>query len=219
MEAPSVDQFISSPAPRVGVPLGYQLTIVSESDVTASDLEGLGRTVGNAISAGGRRIGRWLAKQKPPRPADPPIHPSDEPLAADDPAPLELALVSASDLTASDHVGAGRMLGSVLSWSGTRLESWLTRTAERMGLGPSASMLRILDAILRSQSQKCPHCGLAVPLARNPARRSVAAVQEVLHLCFTGRCAGCKRGVTASAGSRVTPEVRLLVQKLVKSLQ
>lgn len=72
------------------------------------------------------------------------------------PSDLTASFITSTNSTTSELLGPGRIVGKLLAGSGRRLESFLGRTAERLGFGAAAIVSRLLT-LLREQHHRLHH--------------------------------------------------------------
>ncbi|EIN09797.1 hypothetical protein PUNSTDRAFT_44052 [Punctularia strigosozonata HHB-11173 SS5] len=194
-----------------------QLSFASSTNATASDLSGAGRVLGTLFSWGGRHLEHVVAGSPHP---DPHVqHDADA-----DAVTIELTFASGSNSTISNIDGHGRALGRAMAWGGRVLERWALSTSERLGRGPSAPMIRILNAMARARGTRCSVCGLETPSSsassttkKKEGKKKNAEVRQMLHLCVDVRCAGC-RASYAEAMAKSGLDVGKCFRGLVKML-
>jgi hypothetical protein len=152
-----------------------QLSIVTESDVTASDIEGPGRLMGQLLHIGGQMMHHLLNADLQPTSASPTGYPTfPAPSNADNPwnntiaetpggtwwtdaysRPMidldRLSFVTRSESTISGNHGHGRILDKMIGVGGRFIEKVVGRIATRaIGRGPEALMTRALRKWARS---------------------------------------------------------------------
>ncbi|EIN09281.1 hypothetical protein PUNSTDRAFT_44663 [Punctularia strigosozonata HHB-11173 SS5] len=125
----------------------YDLSSVSDVE-TASNLTGLGRTMGQAVSWGGKHLGHAIAAAAE-RPAASPSIPTSsinrETLLCDTyGCEYDLASISDAD-TASNLTGPGRTVGQAVSWGGKRFNYAIAVAAKRLAVGPSGQLMILVN--------------------------------------------------------------------------
>ncbi|KDQ50906.1 hypothetical protein JAAARDRAFT_62926 [Jaapia argillacea MUCL 33604] len=125
----------------------------SDSDDTASDIPGPGRTLDHLISKAGRRLDKFTNSQSV-RPAPRTFTKLQVSQAREEIDAFQqfagdhsFQFETDSDETVSDLTGPGRTLGNALSFAGRKLQKILGKSAERFGVGPNAVMDRIVDVV------------------------------------------------------------------------
>ena len=92
------------------------------------------------------------------------------------PSNLTASFITGTNSTTSELLGPGRFVGKLLADSGRRLESFLGRTAERLGFGATAIVNRLL-ILLHEQHHRLHHTTCKPEVA--PVARSNNAPPEL----------------------------------------
>ncbi|KDQ51522.1 hypothetical protein JAAARDRAFT_50657 [Jaapia argillacea MUCL 33604] len=140
----------------------YSIESLSDSDGSASDREGVGRTLGRGISWAGCQLGRRLGNipnqdSRSDSNHTPILIPIDN--EAESTPDTLFEFQSESDGTASNRMGPRQSVGNWISGAGRKFERLLGQAAEQIGKGPNATMDRALvasDQFAASQSKYPP---------------------------------------------------------------
>ena len=119
-----------------------------------------------------------------------------------------VSLATKTDSTASHIPGPGRVLGSLLSRTGRRIEPVLTRTAESLGFGPGPLLRRLLTLIVKRHNDNC----------NLDAENLLPSVEGILDLAHYA-CHQCKGLVDFAINDAIRPTCRGLLVKLLQYLR
>jgi hypothetical protein len=100
------------------------------------------------------------------------------------------SFASSTNATESDITGAGRTVGRLLSASGRGLEAFLSRTAERMGVGPNSLVKRLITAVRGCHNASCQPVQVRTR-AGQVQTMFEEVINELVGLC-TQECCDCK---------------------------
>lgn len=124
------------------------------------------------------------------------------------PARYATSLLSRTDSTVSHIPGPGRLLDSLLSRAGRRIEPILSRTAERMGAGPTVLLRRLLNLIIARHNGYC----------KIDLKTVIASVDGILDLAHYP-CWLCTGSIDFSIGDDTRQACRGILVKLLQYLK
>jgi hypothetical protein len=134
------------------------------------------------------------------------------------PTGFSLETVTDADSTASNIPGPGRVLGTILTSAGRRLENFIDRVAEQgLGLGPNMAALRLVAAFyeLHTWHSSTNKGSAQTSICQNEYPGRIEDPAALLNRVCTGVCTQCGRPYVARRLDRVSTKIMKALTQLV----